>query len=152
MTKDGQLSEWHFHWKKNFLCPERDLNPRPPDYRSGFLPMKMSFRNWLHFAEAWTVNPLWSFLGAEDALLARETLVTYLYIYIYIYIYLSICLSVYLSVYLSIYISDCIPKNIPREFGLSLIIFDYNRVYLWFPAFLRFEKCPNFQWSHVYSL
>ena len=21
-----------FHWEKNFLCPERDLNPRPTDY------------------------------------------------------------------------------------------------------------------------
>ena len=30
-------SERHFHWKINFSCPKRDLNLRPPDYRSGVI-------------------------------------------------------------------------------------------------------------------
>ena len=34
-TKDGQLLDDIFVGRKNFLCPERDLNPRPPDYRFG---------------------------------------------------------------------------------------------------------------------
>ena len=34
-TKDGQPLDDIFHWEKNFLCPERDLNPRPPDYWLG---------------------------------------------------------------------------------------------------------------------
>ena len=37
MTKDGQPLEDICHWEKNFLCPERDLNPRPPDYRLGVI-------------------------------------------------------------------------------------------------------------------
>ena len=49
MTKDGQPLEDIFHWEKNFLCPERDLNPRPPDYRLGVITTTLSEQPcWLH--------------------------------------------------------------------------------------------------------
>ena len=48
-TKDGQPLEDIFHWEKNFLCPERDLNPRPPDYRLGVITTTLSEQPcWLH--------------------------------------------------------------------------------------------------------
>ena len=30
-NKHWATSEEFFNWKKNLLCPERDLNPRPPE-------------------------------------------------------------------------------------------------------------------------
>ena len=42
------------------------------------------------------MNPLVILSGGKDALLARETFVTdlYIYIYIYIYIYMYVCMQI----------------------------------------------------------
>ena len=48
-TKDGQPLDDIFHWEKNFLCPEWDLNPCPPDYRLGMITTTLSQQPcWLH--------------------------------------------------------------------------------------------------------
>ena len=48
-TKDGQLLDDIFIGRQNFLCPERDLNPRPPDYRLDVITTTLSEQPcWLH--------------------------------------------------------------------------------------------------------
>ena len=60
-TKDGQPVDDIFHWEKNFLCPERDLNPRPPDYRLGVITTTISEQPcWLHGQSGERMGITWS--------------------------------------------------------------------------------------------